>query len=627
MLSWLAAAAAGLAVALFQYGWNESGSAVARRRVVPAALRAIAVALVVALLLDAPVGRAHLPPTLVALDVSASWLRAGGDSAWAAARRRALQLSPGPVLLFGDSLRAGTPPLLPSDHATRMRGVVDRALAEGRPLALITDGEAEDAGAAAELPDRSRVEVFARPPARDVAIASLVVPRAAVGGDTVEATVAILSGAGGSAAGNLVVRVGDRRTASVEIDSLGPFAERVLTLALPIPSDEGALMVRAVISAVADREPRNDTLATTIDVSQAATVVFVSTSPDYDARYVLGVLRGALSLPTRGFLRVAAGEWRQDGSLAPVPEAAVRASLRDAPVAIIHGDSSVFGPPRVVTRGALALLSPPDERTGDWYVIGAPPSPLSAALASIPWDSLPPIEVAPALGADPGGVAESNDAWVVIHTARGRRFDRRPAIIGTARPRRVITVGAAGFWRWRFRGGVSADAFTALWGTIFDWLAEERGRIPALVPADGMVRAGEAVRWRRSAGVDSVATIELRRRGAPGGVDSVTLRFERGASVAESEALQPGVYDVRNTDAAETTVSVSEASASVLVVNQSPEWLPRRATLRAGPVRGGKSGVAIAGEAPGSRQRWWLYALPLLLLALEWVCRRRLGLR
>jgi hypothetical protein len=36
---------------------------------------------------------------------------------------------------------------------------------------------------------------------------------------------------------------------------------------------------------------------------------------------------------------------------------------------------------------------------------------------------------------------------------------------------RTAIVTAAGFWRWRTRGGRSAQSFDALWGSIFDWVA------------------------------------------------------------------------------------------------------------------------------------------------------------
>src|SRR5262249_2412049 len=194
--------------------------------------------------------------------------------------------------------------------------------------------------------------------------------------------------------------------------------------------------------------------------------VFVSTSPDFDARYALAVLRGALGIPTRGFFRVAPGEWRVEGALTPIPEAEVRQAVHDAPVAIVHGDTAVFGPPRARTLGPRALIVT-SATEGEWYPSAAPASPLAPALAGFLWDSLPPVSVSSTV---PQGT------WQGMEARRGRGEERRPILVGTDEPRRVAIVAASGLWRWRFRGGVASDAFTALWGSIFDWLCPARAR-------------------------------------------------------------------------------------------------------------------------------------------------------
>jgi hypothetical protein len=350
-----------------------------------------------------------------------------------------------------------------------------------------------------------------------------------------------------------------------------------------------------------DAEPRNDTLSATLELSRAASAVFVSTSPDQDSRFAMAVLRGALALPTRGFLRVAPGTWRHEGSLTPTTEQMVREAMRAAPVSILHGDTAMFGPPRAATLGPLALMVPADDNAGEWYVAAVPPSPLAPALAGLPLDSLPPVAAG-----QPGG-----GDWVALEARRGREPARRPVVTGVDAPRRVVTVTASGFWRWRFRGGATADAYVALWGSIFDWLAAERADRRAAVPDVNVVRAGEPIRWRRGTSADSSVQIRLARQDAPE-EDTLTLRFDAGAAVQESGPLAPGVYDV----------SVPGGS-TVLVVNASAELLPSRATLRSGEVGRGAS----VGDAPGARANGWLYALAIALLCGEWFVRRRAGLR
>jgi hypothetical protein len=173
-------------------------------------------------------------------------------------------------------------------------------------------------------------------------------------------------------------------------------------------------------------------------------------------------------------------------------------------------------------------------------------------------------------------------------------------------------VTAAGFWRWRFRGGRGADAYDALWGSIFDWLAAQRTDARAALPADAIVREGDDVRWIRGSGGDSTVTVRLRRRGDSAGVDSVTLRFGANNTIAETAPLAAGVYDI--------TVA---GGAAILVVNRARELLPRAPTVRAGSVGEG----AVTGERPRLRDKGWPILLALLALCAEWLLRRRSGLR
>ena len=605
MLIWLGAAAAALLAAAVQYLWREPGTH--RLRLPAALLRAAALTLILALRFDAPAGPRRALRPFVALDASLSWLRGAGtgaDSAtdWQRALAAARAAEGDSLFLFGDSIRrAGSAPV-PADNASSVRAMVERALAAGRTLVVITDGELDDPDALEALPRGSEVTVIAHDSQPDAALLSLGAPRAVVSGDTLTASATVVAGRGGARAGLVRLFVGERQIAQAPLAPLDPGAEVAVAVQGPVAATQGATLVRMVLESADDAEPRNDTLGAPLDVSRAAAAVLVSTAPDYDARYALVILRGALGLPARAYFQVAPGAWRVDGTLAPVAEQVVREALRDAPIAIIHGDSTVFGPPRAATRGSLALMAPPPDGGAEWYGVVAPPSPLSAALAGVLWDSLPPIDVAASL---PDG------DWVGLETARARRLDRRPAIVGMDRPRRTVIVGASGLWRWQFRGGASADAYAALWGSIFDWLAAERRDVRAAVPADDNLRAGERLRWRRG-GDDSVVTVVLERRGEPARVDTVTLRFPGGATIARSDALPGGTYDAR-----------TPGGSSVIVVNPSREWLPRAVRVASGAV----GGETISGSAPRLRDLTWVFALAIALLCAEWLVRRRAGLR
>src|SRR5688500_5260880 len=131
MLIWVLAAVAGIAIAVVAYGWRDPRHV--PERAVPAALRAAALTLLIAALLDAPAGPARPPRSLVALDVSESWLQGGDSAAWRAAVDRARAIAGDSLLVFGDSVRVAGGDERPRDRASSVRGVVGRAQAAGRP--------------------------------------------------------------------------------------------------------------------------------------------------------------------------------------------------------------------------------------------------------------------------------------------------------------------------------------------------------------------------------------------------------------------------------------------------------------------------------------------------------------
>ncbi len=598
MIVWLVAILAGVLAAAVQYG----KSATTRSALPLAVLRALAATLIVALLAGAPAGRASRLPPDVALDASESWLRASDSTAWTAALDSATRLG-GVVRLFGDSLRVRAGRTDPADRASGLRSVADAATGSGRPVVIVTDGDLDEPEVLASLPRGSRTVVIPRRHGADIGVLALDAPRALLAGDTVVARITVIAGAAGSAAGRLELRLDAVVLDSTSITALPPFAERVIALRGIADGAERAGLLRAIVDVPGDREPRNDTLSVGVDVTRSPAAVFVSTAPDFDAREAVAALRGVTSLPTRAFYRVAPGMWRADGGLARVDEKTVREAVRDAPMAVLHGDTAVFGPPRIAARGALLLFVPPTADDGEWFAAAAPVSPLATSLAGLPFDSLAPLSVSPSL---PRG------EWQGLVARRGASEERRVALVGWEAPRRVAILGASGFWRWRFRGGVRADAYSAFFGALYDWLAAGRTDRRAVVPDGDPLRAGMPVRWRRGAATDSVATAVLIRRDGTAQRRTVTVRFADGANSAETWSLPPGLYDV-----------TTAGGSALLAVNQSRELVPQRPTVQSGAV-GGESAV---GEAPALRDWKWMYAVAILLLCVEWLMRRRVGLR
>lgn len=600
MLLWLIALAVGVALAALQYGRRA-----VELRVFPlAGARGLAGALVTALVLGAPGGRAARLVPDVALDVSESWLRGSPDSAaWRAALDSAHRIG-GALRIFGDSLRDGHPNSAPADHVSSLRAVVDAASSTGHPTVVITDGEPDDPEVLAGLPHSSRTIVIRRAERPDVAITGMEAPRSLLAGDTTTVTITVVAGGAGAPAGHAELLLDDAVLGGADLPPLAAYVERAIAFRIVPRGGERAGLLRAIVRAPGDVEARNDTLAVGVDVTQAPGAVFVSTAPDYDAREAIAALRGVTSLPTRAYYRLSPGNWRIEGSLSRVEESLVREAVRSAPLVVLHGDTSAFGPPRAASRGALLLIAPPAGDEGEWFASGAPASPLAPAFGALPFDSLPPLEVSADI---PRG------EWVGLTVRRaGATGERRSALVGWEVPRRVAVLAASGMWRWRFRGGVRAAAHAAFFGGLYDWLAAGRTDRRAAVPDAVPVRAGMPIRWRRGAPADSVASVVLVRRGAPARTDSLQLRFAEGAGVTESRPLAVGVYDVR-----------VNGGTATLVVNASREMIPRRPTVTPGAV----GGEAVAGDALSLRDLGWVYGLAILLLCGEWLLRRRVGLR
>jgi hypothetical protein len=598
MTQWLIAAALGIAAAAVQYAPLGAPSAPVRAGL--GALRAIALTIAIALLLDAPLGRPGPVRPSVFVDASQSMTRE--DAAlWRAAWDSAQHVRAESIWVFGDSVRPGDRNATPSDGSSRVRPVIERTMVTGRAVVLITDGELQDSSAVDGLTGGSRIIVLPRVPRPDVAIVTMDAPRAAVDGDSLAIRVTLAAGAQGAGAGSLTLQLDQETLGRWPLSAMSSWGERQQDLRVRASGARGASILRAIVASPGDAEPRNDTLAATIEISRAASAVFVSTSPDQDARFAIAVLRGSLALPTRGFLRIAPGNWRQEGTLAPATEAEVRQAIRDAPVAILHGDTAIFGPPQTVSVGPLALLVPPEAEDGEWYPSASPVSPLSGALAAVPLESLPPVSA---------GLPATGD-WIALEARRGRESVRRPIVVGRDTPRRIVTVTGSGFWRWRFRGGASADAYAALWGGIFDWLAAERADRRGAVPDEAFVRAGQQIRWRRGSSADSLVRVVLQRRRVTR-ADTLVLRFSSGSAIQETSALGAGTYDV-----------LVPGGRTTLVVNASAELLPSRSRLQSGNV-----GQRVrADDARRARNFGALYVLIVLLLCAEWFTRRRVGLR
>lgn len=594
LLGWALALGAGMLVSWIAY---PSG-AVTRLRPVLMSLRVLAVMAVLALLLDLAIGTARPPQPLVAIDASASWLRSGDSAAWRAAVDSARGSSGGDIVLFGDSVRNATMPAAPGDRGSFVGPVLQRAAAAGQPVLIITDGALDDADALQQAVAGSRLIILPLRRVVDRALADLSAPGESRAGDTITLSARIVADDATPSPARLRWLLDGVVLAEAVVPALPAGGEAVIESRVVVPAGDSIAVLRAALPAGGDAQSRNDTVAVAFRRGARQRIVIVSTAPDADVRDVATALRANVVLPTDAFYRIAPGRWLREGNLNPVEESVVRAAVRGASLAVLHGDTSAMGAPSTLGTRALLLLSPPENEAAELLVRPAPSSPLQAALGGIVIESLPPL-----LASSParGGLTALSAAPGIAATGA------LPVVSVSEGDVRRVLITAAGYSRWRARGGVSEVAFQSLIGGATDWLLGARGLAAAAFPVVPLQRAGVPMRWRRGSRAQSVVALT---RDGDRALRRDTLRF-MDVSEVTSAPLDAGVW----------RGSVDDA-AVVVPVSASREWLPGVSTLRSGLLHG--TAVAVR---RGARTLGWLYLASVLLLAAEWLLRRRAGLR
>lgn len=538
--------------------------------------------------------------SLVLLDGSLSMTAAGGR--WEEGRRVAGTV--GDVRLFGDPDMVLDS--LPVAGRSLLGPALEAAVATGRPVTVVTDGEIGDAaGLSASLLGPVAVRLVPRPPDPHVAVRVVQGPGRVTARDSFRVRVELVTTRLDSAQDvGLTARVSDESLASVRVRLP---AEGATVGDLVVPPGRlraGTHVLTIGLDESLDAEPRDDARRHLVTVSATPGIVVVGSPGDWEARTLYRVLGEVTDLPVEGFVELAPGQWRRFADLAVVDFDVVRRALAGADLAVVRGATALAR-----HSGGRALLSwpaaAPDDRTeGDWYVTpGA--GPVAGALAGMPVESLPP---AVALASLP--MAEGD--WVGLSAQAARRGAVRPVLTGGIREgRRHVTVGAEGLWRWAFRGGVSEQAYRALFGAAVDWLLaapdSARGRAR---PVQAVAPRGRPVvfAWTGAGGAEPVP-IRLTPGAGPSRQD--TLRFD-GSGRAHL-ALPPGQYRYALEGGGEGMFVVDDWSA---------EWFPAPVTLAAR-----EAATLPAVRRRGLRDRLWIFGLLVAALSTEWFVRRRRGLR
>jgi len=595
-----------------------------RRRLTPglALLRATGFSALLLLLWN-PITTRHLPGgraerPLVLLDGSLSLAGRGGR--WREALDSARALAGGGVIWRFGTQVAGFDSAPPGDGASRLAPALTAAAARGGPVAVVTDGELEDvAGLAPDLLRLPQVVVLRRAPFRDAFVASVEGTERVTASDTVRLRVSYGTagrrdarcGMGDAGCGRrhatLVVVWEGRHLASqaVALPDSGIVSTDLSLPASRIPHPGwSALEVR--LEGAADSEPRDDARLFPIEVTSLPSVVVLAAPPNWDLRFLARTLVDVARVPVKTFVAPETGRarWRDAATLAPVSTAEVRRALGAARLVVLGGEPAALGG---LTGGGAALRWPGTTgQEGDWYVDPPPPSPLSAALAGVAWDSLPPAAAAGPMSRDSGSI--------VALTARlARRGSARPVLLLSERGGvRRAELAATGLYRWAFRGGASTEAYRALIGALAEWLLGGdggRGTRDEAVPEARVVANGLPIVWRWvGAGAAHDVGVTLT---AAGSQRRDTLRFD--AQGRSELRLPPGVYRY--------ALAGGPEQGMVAVETYSDEWRPAAPTLVA---HAGAPASAL--ETVSARDRWWLFALAIAAFAAEWAWRRRQGL-
>jgi hypothetical protein len=593
-------AAAGLAA--FTYLRLER---LGRRALLPLVARGVAWSALGLLLLNVSCPSTGGPVrALVLLDGSLSMGAPGGR--WREARDSALRT--GEVRLFGDEVAASD--TAPSRGRSLLGPALTAAAASERPVVVMTDGEIEDAGdLPPELLGRASVRLFPRALQADLALTALSGPTRVTAGDSVglELEIRALTGAGGDSV-RVEVRAGNDTVTARRVRFPPGGAARVQ---LRVPSSAlgpGTHALRVTLTGANDGEPRTDTRIHIVTVARTPGVVLLAAPGDWDSRFLYRTLRDVAQLPVRGFVRLQGDRWRSMEDLSLVGLERVRQAARGADLLILKGD------PGGVSQGSGARgvwYWPSGERgaspiAGDWYLSAPEVSPVAGAFLGMPVDSFPPATQLVPLQPGPA-------EWIGLTAQLGRRGAARPAVTGRQEGRvRTVTVGADGLWRWAFRGGSSEQSYRTWVATAASWLLAGADTVRGVAaPVRAVVQNGRPLVFEWTGAGPAVATPVVWSGAGDGGTRTDTLRFD-GAGRAPVR-LPPGDYRYRLVGGGGGTVAVEEYSDELL---PSPVTLQAR-TARAGPPQG----------RTAARDWLWLFAIAIAALSVEWLARRRLGLR
>jgi hypothetical protein len=644
---WLAASVAGAAFALWMYRRRETPG---RGRGVLAALRAATIALLLLLVFDPELpGATRMGPAdVVIIDVSLSMrLRGDGATLWETAVSQARRSGATEATTFGDVTRTipldSLAAMTPSATQSRLLPAVQAVAEAGRRrVTVITDGAIEDADEVARWLPRLGIDVEMQLVPGDAPNRGLVridAPSFVAAGDPVSIQFDLRASGTASGPVTVVAREGSTELARTVVET--PAIGRVSTGSLDFTAraaPPGGYARYDIVIEADDATADDDTRSIYVNVTDdPAGAVLVSFRPDWEPRFLLPVLERSLGVPVRGYLR-SGTRWMTLGTGMGVGDSAddatVERAVRRAEMLVLHG----FGPAAPAwareaaesSRRLLVLpvgdgvipglpLSSTSPLAGDWYLSpDVPASPVARLFAGIDVSDVPPLQTL----RTPGRV---EGAWAPAVASRGRRGASQPvALGGTTDGRRWVVALAQGYWRWAFWSEDARDVYERLWSALGGWvLGDVVATGPdAVAPVSRTIARDAQPAWVAYGMAPDSLRVML--SDSTGAATADTLVLGNAADTLRSRALPPGryTYDVFAWDG-DAAVS---GTGEITVESYSPEFT--RPPVEASGIDGAPGALRDAArDTRPLHATVWPYAVLLVLLSLEWVLRRKWGLR
>ena len=430
----------------------------------------------------------------------------------------------------------------------------------------------------------------------------------------------------------LTIRAEGVEVVSLKVDLPGAGLANLLEVPIEVPNVEGRIRYTAHLQVDGDVFTSDDeAVAYGIVGNEENALVLVSFKPDWEPRHLLSVLGDVTGLPVTGYLRAGPDKFVSLGKAlarsTPVDTSRVRRAIDGATLVVLHGldgssDSWTLG---LLEKSMRAILLPADSsgaaiaglntevsRGGEWYVSGdLPPSPLSGELAGTTFLGLPPLTdlLIP--------LNKEQTRSPMRAQLRGTGASEAVLYLDDSGPNRRVFGLASGFWRWAAREGEGEETYRRLWSGVTGWLfADETSVAREPRPTKWVFRRKEPVTWIVP-GDSTIVNLRLSKNDSLL-IDTVMI----GGTSPSSGVLPPGLYHYRFGGASgeligEGRFDVEMISGEMIPPPEEPEGPESTAFTVANDERS---------ERP-VRTYPWPYLVVITLLCIEWIIRRRTGLR